>query len=231
MSIQVERERIERLLQILAQVALGDYDVRIRELTDDISDEFLELEVSFNMLLDELSLTRRRNAEQQQQIEQQTVAIADQQRELVRALSTPIIVVARGVLALPIIGAVEAERAQTMTEALLERVVSERATHVILDVTGAGPIAQGTAKSLLRLASAVQMIGARCLLTGISPAMAKTLVALDFDSTNLLTLPQLADALALVLGDRTLRRSMKSSDPTASKESAKIERTTHADSD
>lgn len=207
--LSVERARIERVLAALAQATLGNYDARVE--VDENTDEFLELEVALNILLDELALTRAQGLTQEQQIQQQAALLAQQHRELLRALSTPIIVVSPGVLALPIIGAVEAERAAQMSESMLARVVSERASHVILDLTGAGAIESETARSLLRMASAVRMLGARCLLTGISAEMARTLVQLDFDTADVQVLPQLSDALLRVFADKGQR--LRSSAP------------------
>jgi len=206
-SIEVHRARVTRLLDVLAATALGDYSARISGIEGESEDEFLELEVAANMLLDELQLTRQQHEAQQLEIVRQSERLRLQQEELVRALSTPIIVVAAGVLAMPVIGAVEAERAQNMTEALLARVVAERSTHVILDLTGAGEISPTTAQSLLRMTQAMRLLGTRPLLTGISPAMAQTLVALNFDISQLATLPQLADALALVLAEKSGMRA------------------------
>lgn len=222
MTSEVQPERLQRLLNLLAQAILGNLDVRVDTEALPADDAFLELEVAFNYLLDELKLSRERNREQQAAIEAGAQQLLAKQQELVNALSTPIIVVARGVLALPIIGAVEADRALTMSEAMLDRVVRERATHVILDLTGAGTIAAGTAQSLLRMAAAVRLLGARCILTGISAEMAQTMVGLGFDDAGVSTLPQLADALAVVLGRQGqlaatspggLSRSTQTSDP------------------
>lgn len=199
--MHVRRTRVERVLQILSEAVLGNYAIRLLALDDAPDDAFLELEVATNMLLDELQQTRERNTQQHQELQRQTEQLRTQQAELVAALSTPIIVVAKGVLALPVIGAVAHDRAQLMTEEVLNRVVAERARYVILDMTGAGEIAAETAQSLLRMAQAVRLLGARCLITGLSPTMTRTLVGLDFDSSQVVTLPQLADALRLVLGE------------------------------
>jgi rsbT co-antagonist protein RsbR len=205
--ISVERQRIDRLLDVLAQAALGNYDARISIVEDAEDDAFLDVEVSTNILIDELLETRRRNGQQLQALDKQGEELRQKQAELVRALSTPIIVVAPGVLALPIIGTVESERAQSMTWALLERVTTERASHVILDLTGAGEIAAATARSLVQMAHAVRLLGSRCILTGISPQMAQTLVSLSFDIAEVQALPQLADALAFVLSEKAKKRN------------------------
>jgi rsbT co-antagonist protein RsbR len=206
-TIEVRRKRIEQVLEVLAQAALGNYNARISGLDGLEADEFLNLEVATNMLLDELRQSQQRNLEQTQAIDRHREELRQKQAELVRALSTPIIAVAPGVLALPIIGAVEADRAASMTEAMLDRVTTERATHVILDLTGAGEIELGTARSLVRMAQAVRLLGSRCIVTGISPKMAQALVTLSFDLADVRTLPQLADALALVLAEKAKQQS------------------------
>lgn len=233
--LRIDRSRLERVLEVIAQATIGNYDGRvpISEHGEDLAadprepsgvapipaadaesleapgfepaDPFVELEVALNMLLEELEVTRSRSREQNREIERQAAQLAQQHIELVRALSIPIIVVWPGVLALPLIGAVDAERAAQMSEAMLLRVVAERATHVILDLTGAAAMQAETARSLLRMAGAVRMLGSRCLLTGITPEMARTLVELDFDAASVQTLPQLSDALLRVLAEKGQR--------------------------
>ena len=203
--VPLERARLERMLRVLAQASLGDYDIRIDDLDRADDDPFLELEVGFNMVLDEIQLARQRNTAQRQEIEQQAERLAAQHLALMR-LTAPIITVARGVLALPIIGTIEAERAQSVTDALLSRIAAETCTHVILDLTGAGAIVPATAASLLRMTQAVRLLGATCLMTGISPAAAQTLVALDFNGSQVRIFPQLADALAVALANAPSRR-------------------------
>lgn len=202
--IPVHRTRIARVLQILSETVLGNYDSRLEGLDDSPDDEFLEVEVAINAMLDELQLTRQRSTAQHREIEHQAAQLRRQQAELLD-LSTPIVRVAPRVLALPLIGAIESERAQRMAEAVLGRIVAERATHVILDMTAAGEIASTTAQAVLRMVQAVRLLGAQCLITGLSPAMARTLVSHNFDSSQVATLPQMEDALALVLGSTRWR--------------------------
>ncbi len=154
------------------------------------------------MLLDELAETRASSESRQKEIEQQAAQLAEHQQEMLRLLSTPVISVWPGVLALPIIGEVGPERAATMTESVLNRVVSDRATHFILDMTGMMAVGPDTARSLLRMAQAVRLLGARCLLTGIGPQLASALVGLTFELSDVTALPTLADAIAHVFKER-----------------------------
>lgn len=209
MTISVAQKRIQNLIQVLAQATCGDYGARISGLDELPEDGFLEVEAAVNILLEELQVVRQHNQQQHQEIEEAARQLHSKQEELLRALSTPIIVVARGILAMPIVGAIEAARAQDMAECMLERVARERATHIILDLTGAGEISKSTAQALFRMAQAVRLLGSHCILTGLSPEMARTLVAIDFDSSNILTLPNLAEAIDHVLGKS--KRSARSS--------------------
>ena len=200
MPIDSDR-RIERVINFLAQAAAGQWSERI-PLEDEGSVRLLELEYGVNMLLDELAQTRASSESRQHEIEQQASQLAEHQQEMLRLLSTPVISVWPGVLALPIIGEVGPERAAIMTESVLARVVSERATHSILDLTGMMAVGSDTARSLLRLAQAVRLLGARCLLTGIGAQLASALVGLTFELSDVTALPTLADAIAHVLRER-----------------------------
>ena len=97
--------RIERVIHFLAQAAAGQWSERI-PLEDEGSDRLLELEYGVNMLLDELAQTRASSELRQHEIEQKAAQLAAHQQEMLRLLSTPVIRVWPGVLALPIIGEV-----------------------------------------------------------------------------------------------------------------------------
>lgn len=111
--------------------------------------------------------------------------------ELLAELSSPLIPLADGVLAMPLIGAIDAGRAERIVEALLAGVTAQRARTVILDVTGVREIDARVAEMLLRAARAVRLLGAEAVLTGVSPEVAATLVALGVDMHGLVTLASL----------------------------------------
>jgi rsbT co-antagonist protein RsbR len=207
-SVTIEGERVDQLLRIIVAAATGDYELRVPLLEED-DDEFLEVELGVNYLLEELALGKAKSDSQRQQLEVRAEELAHQQSELVQALSTPVIAVWPGVLALPLVGRVDDERAATITAVLLERVAAERATHVILDLTGVGAIAGNTMPALLRMVRAIGLLGASCLLTGISAPVAQQIVALGAaeGGAPVRALAQLSDALALVLAQKgALRR-------------------------
>ncbi len=193
--------RLDRIIHFLAQATAGQWSERI-PLEETENERLIELEYGVNMLLEELAQSRALSAARQQSIDEQHAVLLEQQREMVRLLSTPVISVWPGVLALPILGEVGAERAAAMTESVLSRVVADRATHIILDLTGMLVVGNETAKSLFRLAQAVRLLGGRCLLTGVSAQLASALVGMSFELHEVVALPTLADAIAQVLRER-----------------------------
>ncbi len=204
-AVTIEGARIEGLLRTIVAAASGDYDVRV--VLEDHEDSFLEVELGVNYLLDELIERRAQNEAQREELVARAGQLASQQDELVQALSTPVIAVWPGVLALPIVGRVDDERAATITATLLGRVMAERASHVILDLTGVGAIAPTTMPAILRMIRAIGLLGASCLLTGIGPDVAQQIVALGDGDSRVRALARLSDALALVLADKgALRR-------------------------
>jgi rsbT co-antagonist protein RsbR len=203
-SVTVEGTRVEELLGIIAAAANGDYDVRVPLFEHD--DPFLEVELGINYLLEELSAGRTRTDTQHAELIDRARQLSDQQDELVEALSTPILAVWPGVLALPLIGRIDDQRAATITATLLERITATRASHVILDLTGVSAIEAGTMPALLRMVRAIGLLGASCLLTGIHPAVAQQIVALGAEDLRIRSLAQLSDALALVLAQKGVTR-------------------------
>jgi rsbT co-antagonist protein RsbR len=111
-------------------------------------------------------------------------------------LATPVLQVADGVLVLPIIGVLDTERSMQITERLLDEVVRTRASRVIIDVTGVEVMDTATADRFAKLARGVSLLGARCCLSGVHPAVAQTLVALDVNLDAMTVHRNLAHALA-----------------------------------
>jgi rsbT co-antagonist protein RsbR len=194
MALPIATARIENILRTLVAASHGDYDVPVP--LEEIDDAFLEVEIGVNYLLDELIERREQNEAQRQQIAGQTA-------ELLEALSTPIIVVWPGVLTLPLVGRLDLGRATLINTRLLDRVVSESATHVILDLTGVETIETSTVSALLRMIGAIGLLGARCFVTGIGSRGAQQIVELGADSKQLRSFARVSDALALVLAEKS----------------------------
>jgi rsbT co-antagonist protein RsbR len=137
--------------------------------------------------------------------------IIRRQEVSIRAMSTPILQLWEGILALPVIGIVDSERANQVMESLLEAIVRTKARFTILDLTGVDVIDTTGAHHLLRLVRATALIGTRCLVSGISPAMAQTIAGLDVDFAQLASFGTLEGALRYALRTEPQLRS-----PTAS---------------
>jgi rsbT co-antagonist protein RsbR len=192
-------ERVENILEGIAAATRGEYETRV-PLTER-NDALVEVEVAVNMLIDELQLSKSENETQRQEIEAQALSLAERDRALVRALSTPIIAVWPGVIALPLIGRIDEARQAAISEVLLARVTNDAATHVILDVTGVSEAEPSMVNALIATARAVGLLGARTILTGVTAAVAQAMVDLDMH-VDIPTMARLSDALAWVFRDK-----------------------------
>ena len=124
--------------------------------------------------------------------------ISRQQEEMLE-LSTPVVKLWEGILALPIIGTLDSERTQIVMESLLQKIVDTGSEIAIIDITGVPTVDTMTAQHLLKTAAALRMMGADCIISGIRPQIAQTIVHLGVDLQGVTTKATLADALALAL--------------------------------
>ena len=128
--------------------------------------------------------------------------IIDRQRQEMLELSTPVVELWDRVLTLPLIGTLDSARAQEVMENLLQTILERQAEVVIMDITGVGTVDTQVAQHLLRAAAAVRLMGAECIISGISPMIAQTMVQLGIDvgtvSTRSSILTALWDALLTV---------------------------------
>jgi rsbT co-antagonist protein RsbR len=124
--------------------------------------------------------------------------IARQQEELLE-LSTPVVKLWDGVLALPIIGTLDSARTQTIMENLLQTIVDTGAEVAIIDITGVPTVDTLTAQHLLKTVTAARLMGADCIISGIRPQIAQTIVHLGVELGEVTTKASLADAFSLAL--------------------------------
>ena len=127
-------------------------------------------------------------------IEQRERIIERQRAEMIE-LSSPVVELWKGILAIPLIGALDSARAQEVMENLLEAIVERQAEIVIVDITGVRTVDTQVAQHLLRTAAAVRLMGAECIISGISPLIAQTMVQLGVDVGEVLTRASIRDAL------------------------------------
>jgi rsbT co-antagonist protein RsbR len=117
----------------------------------------------------------------------------------IRELSTPVIRMYDGVLLLPLVGTVDSHRAEQVMETLLTRVADDQAKAVIIDIAGVPVVDTRVADHLLKTTSAVRLLGAETILTGISAQVARTIVQLGVDISSMHTRSRLADGMELAL--------------------------------
>jgi rsbT co-antagonist protein RsbR len=194
-----EADRIERLLEVIGRALAEDFSMAIEPGED--FDALQPLETAVGVLVAELAETKRRNQEQILEIHSKNREITDRQASALRELSAPILMVWDGILALPLVGAVDVDRGQALLESVLQRVVEERARYVIIDVTGARDLNASTAQYLLRAGRAVRLLGSRFCLTGVSAEIARTLAELGLDLNEIRTTRRLSDALKTAFGE------------------------------
>jgi rsbT co-antagonist protein RsbR len=124
--------------------------------------------------------------------------IVRQQQEMME-LSTPVVMLWDGVLALPLIGTLDSARTQVVMESLLQRIVDSGALIAIIDITGVPTVDTLTAQHLLKTIAAARLMGADCIISGIRPQIAQTIVHLGVELGNVVTKATLADAFAVAL--------------------------------
>jgi len=124
--------------------------------------------------------------------------IARQQEELME-LSTPVVKLWDGILALPIIGTLDSARTQVVMESLLQAVVQTNSRVAIIDITGVPTVDTLVAQHLLKTVTAARLMGADCIISGVRPQIAQTIVHLGIDLAGVVTKAKLSDAFALAL--------------------------------
>ena len=122
------------------------------------------------------------------------------QGEEMLELSTPVIQLWDGILALPLIGTLDSSRTQVVMESLLQQIVATRSPIAILDITGVPTVDTLTAQHLLKTVAATRLMGAECIISGIRPQIAQTIVHLGVSLGDIITKASLADAFRLALG-------------------------------
>jgi rsbT co-antagonist protein RsbR len=173
----------------LAVFALKD---AIYELVTDTA-ELIPEYLAFSRMTDDLGLhTFESYAAAREQI------IADQSAAMLE-LSTPVIRLWEGIIAVPLVGALDSARTQLIMEKLLETLVATGADHAVLDITGVSTVDTEVAQHLLKTVSAARLLGAECIISGIRPQVAQTIVSLGIEFGDIATKATLADALAHAL--------------------------------
>lgn len=205
--VKVTSERLQSVIEALSYASVDEFDscLSLLQRTDEKKDEFSELETAFSIFVRELGEAKselNRALTQQEAVNRDLegkLETIEMQQAAIRELSTPIIEVWAGVLCLPVVGIVDSQRSAEMTETLLETIVAKQARMAIVDITGIDVMDTKTADHFIKMARAVRLLGAECIVSGINPGIAQTLTHIGVDLTGVRTLRSLRDALQLYL--------------------------------
>ena len=130
--------------------------------------------------------------------------VINRQQQDMLELSTPVVRLWEGILALPLIGTLDSARTQVVMEALLQKIVDTGSVVAIIDITGVPTVDTLTAQHLLKTVTAARLMGAECIISGIRPAIAQTIVHLGVNLGDVITKASMADAFAIALQRRNL---------------------------
>ncbi|MEM5345781.1 STAS domain-containing protein [Paraburkholderia azotifigens] len=166
---------------------------RLREEFSAKPQELAEVSWALNLLLDALGLFTTEVFQRSRE------AIISRQQEELLELSTPVVQLWEGILALPLIGTLDSARTQVVMESLLQKIVETGAAISIIDITGVPTVDTLVAQHLLKTVAAARLMGADCIISGIRPQIAQTIVHLGVDLTNVITKSTLADAFIIAL--------------------------------
>lgn len=157
------------------------------------SQELVKLTWEFDELIDKLGLfTTEIFLKAREEI------IAHQQQDMLE-LSTPVVRLWEGVLALPLIGTLDSARTQVVMESLLRRIVETNSEVAIIDITGVPTVDTLVAQHLMKTVTAARLMGADCIISGIRPQIAQTIVHLGVNLSDITTKASMADAFLLAL--------------------------------
>ncbi len=162
---------------------------------------FAEISVA-DTFIDKLSLTTTESF-----MKGREQVIVRQQEDMLE-LSTPVVMLWDGIVALPLIGTLDSARTQVVMETLLEAIVSTNSRVAIIDITGVATVDTLVAQHLLKTITAARLMGAECILSGIRPQIAQTIVHLGIDLQEITTKAKLSDAFRVAL-DRTGRKVVR----------------------
>ncbi len=186
-------ERIEMLRLLSAQAAISIENALLyARLEERVAQRTGELRTAHEQIV---ALGRQQREKQEADLREKQ-GLIERQQQLIRALSTPIIEVWEGVLTAPVVGSLDDGRAMELTENLLERITRSRSRAAIIDLTGVDTIDSATAMHLIRIVRAVQLLGAKAFISGLSPSAAQTIVDLGIDLSGLPTRANLREALS-----------------------------------
>lgn len=216
-KVTIERSRLESLMSAVSAASVAAYDEALTEVKVRDEDGFGELEHVVALFIDELRTTAARRDEAMKAMTEARAVLEEKldtirrQQVAIRDLSAPIIDLWEGILTLPIVGTVDSQRAVDITEKLLQRINETNAACVIIDLTGVDVVDTMTADHLIKLVKSARLLGTYCVVTGIGPEIARTLVDLGVELHELITLKRLREGLQACLNHLRERKTVSKS--------------------
>lgn len=200
--------RLEAIEDTLAAAAAGVLNEQVLIDFDAEIDALSAVEHGVNFMLEDIARLRANDAERAAQLEAMLELTQDQARQLeeslrtiqnqqqsIADLSTPVLQLWDDVLAMPIIGVVDTKRSVDIMEKLLSEVSARQSRFVILDITGVEVVDTKTADHFMKVTQAARLLGAACIVSGIQPAVAQTLVDIGVDMSSIQTVATMKGAL------------------------------------
>ncbi len=195
-EIQTEeqlKEYIAEFFGVLRAVDGGELSARV-PLRFSAAEPMAALATTVNAIIERLALVRHDTQRYERELEEQLATI-EKQRAAIKELSTPMIEVWAGVLCVPIVGVIDSSRAAEMTSALLSTVVEKKVRFTIIDITGIDAMDTRATDHFLRMARSVRLLGAECVLSGINPNVARSIIHMGVELSGIQTYRSLRDAL------------------------------------
>lgn len=198
LTIKNLKGRVNKIEDILSSIAAGDMEARINS---EVEDDFTGVEEAVDLLINDLTEELLQREKTQKELEERLATIQEQQKTILQQqedlleLSSPVIKVWDNVVVLPVIGTLDSRRTQIMMENLLQKIVDTGCTIAILDITGVATIDTQVANHLIKTVTAARLLGAECIVSGISPAIAQTIVHLGIDLSSIQTRATLQESM------------------------------------
>jgi rsbT co-antagonist protein RsbR len=187
------KQYIGEFFSALRAVDAGDISARVPERFDK-TEPLAALATTVNTIIERLGRVRADTQRYGRELEEQLATI-EKQRAAIKELSTPMIEVWAGVLCVPIVGVIDSSRAAEMTSALLATVVEKKVRFTIIDITGIEAMDTRATDHFLRMARSVRLLGAECVLSGINPNVARSIIHMGVELSGIQTYRSLRDAL------------------------------------
>jgi rsbT co-antagonist protein RsbR len=187
------KQYIVEFFGVLRAVDNGDLSARVPTRFAE-TEPMTALASTVNAIIEKLSHVRSDTQGYERELEAQLSTI-EKQRAAIKELSTPMIEVWVGVLCVPIVGVIDSSRAAEMTSALLAAVVEKKVRFTIIDITGIEAMDTRATDHFLRMARSVRLLGAECVLSGINPNVARSIIHMGVELSGIQTYRSLRDAL------------------------------------